>query len=229
MTTTNGIDKPTESSKPATTPYQYLDRPCPFLLRMIPKDGQVVGSIGCGWGATEAVLASQGREVHGVDISPVAIEVARTRLTSARVISPDDAEPFDAGSLDGLILGDVLEHMPLAWERLRTYTRSVTTGGWVVISVPNMLYATALYHFLLRGDWPEHQAGIFDRTHVQVMTRRRLVRWCQTSGLQVECWFDRYGKPGTLLGRLYQAADYTSLRLLHDVFMVQLQCRCRKL
>jgi 2-polyprenyl-3-methyl-5-hydroxy-6-metoxy-1,4-benzoquinol methylase len=229
MTRTTAIDKPNESSEPATPRYQYQDSPCPFLLRMIPEDGHVVGSIGCGWGATEAVLAKQGRQVHGVDTSAEAIEVARTRLTSARVVSPDDSRPFDPESLDGLILGDVLEHIPQAWERLRAYTECVRPNGWVVISVPNMHYATALYQFLLRGDWPEHAVGIFDRTHLQVMTRRRLVRWCKMSGLQVERWFDRYGKPGTLLGRIYQAGDYMSFRLFHNIFTVQLQCRCRKL
>jgi len=196
---------------------------------MIPEDGRVIGSIGCSWGATEAILVNQGRQVHGVDTSAEAIDVARNRLTSARVIGPDDPEPFEPDSLDGLILGDVLEHIPRAWERLRTYTKSVRPGGWVIISVPNMHYATALYHFLVRRDWPEHTGGIFDQTHVQVMTRRRLARWCQMSGLRIERWFDMYGRPGTLLGRLYQAADYMTIRLFHGILTVQLQCRCRKL
>jgi trans-aconitate methyltransferase len=62
-------------------------------------------------GATEAVLVQQGREVHGVDISTEAIERAKSRLSSARVVAPDDRSPFPAASLDGLILSDVLEHL----------------------------------------------------------------------------------------------------------------------
>jgi 2-polyprenyl-3-methyl-5-hydroxy-6-metoxy-1,4-benzoquinol methylase len=195
---------------------------------MIPTDGAVVGSIGCGWGATEAQLVRQGRQVHGVDISAEAVRVAATRLTSARVVDPANPEPFEPNSLDGLLLGDVLEHLPRAWERLETFARAVRPGGWLAISVPNMRYMTSLYHFLVRGDWPEHSAGIFDETHVQVMTRRRLARWCEASGLTIERWFDSYGRPGTPMHTVYRTVDAVSLRVLHDFLTVQLQCLCRR-
>jgi 2-polyprenyl-3-methyl-5-hydroxy-6-metoxy-1,4-benzoquinol methylase len=68
--------------------YVYLDEPRPDIRRMIPPDGKVIGTIGCGRAATEAELVRDGREVHGVDVSPEAIEAARERLTSARVVDP---------------------------------------------------------------------------------------------------------------------------------------------
>src|SRR5262245_56553273 len=118
--------------------YGYLDEVREDILRLIPPDGKVIGSIGCGWGTTEAVLVQQGRQVHGVDISAEAISRAASRLTSARRIEPNDFSPFDPASLDGLILADVLEHIPAAWEALTSYAKAVKPGGWVAISVPNM-------------------------------------------------------------------------------------------
>lgn len=53
---------------------------------MIPSDGLVIGVIGCGRANTEARLVNEGRQVHGVDVSQEAIEVAATRLTSARFL-----------------------------------------------------------------------------------------------------------------------------------------------
>src|SRR4051795_3572460 len=98
--------------------YVYANNIRPDIYRMIPDDGLVIGSIGCGPAATEALLVQQGREVHGIDLSEEAIELARPRLTSARVARVDEDSPFPDESLDGLILADVLEHLPMAWERL---------------------------------------------------------------------------------------------------------------
>jgi 2-polyprenyl-3-methyl-5-hydroxy-6-metoxy-1,4-benzoquinol methylase len=172
--------------------YVYSDVIRDDILSMIPSDGRVIGSVGCGYAKTEGILVSLGREVHGVDISPRAIEVARARLTSARVVSPDERVPFKPDSLDGLILADVIEHMPQAWDYLAYFARTVKPGGWVVISVPNMRYVSALATLVLGGEWPEDPIGIFDGTHLQVMTHRRLTRWARQAGLELQQWYDKY-------------------------------------
>lgn len=209
------------------TPYPYEDRPRPDILRMIPPDGHTIGSVGCGSAATEAILVQQGRIVHGVDVAPTAIEKAKTRITSARLIHPDDTKPFDDDSLDGLILADVIEHLPLAWHALANYAKAVRPGGWVVISTPNMRNLKVLHQFLIRGDWPEQPTGIFDATHLQVMTRRRLLRWCHAAQLRIEQWFDLY-----LSNRWKQTTlkilDLATLRLAHTWWLMELQLLARK-
>ena len=211
----------------ASNPYQYLDDVHDYILRMIPEDGKVIGAIGCGRASTEAVLVRQGREVHGVDISEEALEVARTRLTSVRLVGIDERHHFEDESLDGLILGDIIEHLPAGWEALKIFTRAVKPGGWVVISVPNMRSMNVLVQFGLLGDWPEKPMGIFDRTHLQVMSVRRLTRWCRDAGLTIERWFDRYEEPHWR-GRVGKIVDPLTFRLFHEFLTFQLQCRCRK-
>ena len=207
--------------------YSYGDVLRPDLLRLIPADGAVIGSIGCGTGISEYELVKAGRQVHGVDVVPAAIERAKGRLTSARVISPDERLPFAPDSLDGLILADVIEHIPSAWEYLRGVVPAVRPGGWVVISVPNMRYWGALWEFVVRGDWPEKSVGIFDQTHLQVMTKKRLRRWCEQAGLTIERWFDRY-HPDPKRHAVSLAADWLTLRLFHQLHMFQLQVVCRR-
>ncbi len=172
--------------------YEYIDDTRTDILKMIPSDGKVIGSVGCGRANTESILVNQGREVHGVDVSNEAISTAKTRLTSARVVSPEAHMPFTENSLDGLILADVIEHMPQAWERLLEFATMVKPGGWIVISVPNMRYLAVLWQLVVRGDWREAPQGIFDETHVQVMTHRRLRRWGDAAGLELVQWFNRY-------------------------------------
>jgi 2-polyprenyl-3-methyl-5-hydroxy-6-metoxy-1,4-benzoquinol methylase len=205
--------------------FHYGRLPREDLLQAVPADGSVIGSIGCSNGATEAVLVRAGREVHGVDLDPDAIEVAKERLTSARVVQPGDLTPFDENQLDGLILGDVIEHIPCAWSALASFTRMVRPGGWVLISVPNMRYYPALAHFLLRGEWAEAELGIFDKTHLQVVTKRRLIRWCRFAGLEIEKWHDKYH---FLRPRRDPLLDKWTFGLLHEFFMYQFVVVCRR-
>jgi len=202
--------------------YAYADEIREDLLRMIPADGRIIGSIGCGTGATEGELVKQGRQVHGVDIAPEAIAMARVRLSTARLIEPANHTPFDDASLDGLILADVIEHLPEAWMALKLYVKAVKPGGWVVISTPNMRSVKVITKFFVGGDWPEEKSGIFDSTHLQVMTRKRLIRWCDQAGLHIERWFDKYES------RRYPWADWATLKLFHAWFTYQLQVLCRR-
>ncbi len=207
--------------------YVYQDQCHQNILAMIPDDGKVIGSIGCGYATTEKVLIDRGREVHGVDVSARAIEVAKTRLTSARLVSPEDDQPFEPDSLDGLILADVIEHMPMAWERLKSFAQMVKPGGWVVISVPNMRYIEALGTFVVKGEWREDPLGIFDQTHLQVMTHRRLKRWGEAAGLKHERWFDTYHF-SFIKRNLCRAANLGSFRLLRSFTTFQVQGRFRR-
>ena len=209
------------------TDYVYLDEVRPDIYRMIPPDGKVIGTIGCGRAATEAQLVREGREVHGVDVSPEAIEAASARLTTARVIQPTEEAPFEDNSLDGLILADVLEHMPLAWLKLRSFVRAVKPGGWVVISVPNNRYVEALIPLLLKGDWPEYPMGIFDETHVQVLTHKRLDRWCREAGLRKEAEFDLYDF-SFLKRNVYRALNLATFRIFRSFLTFEVQARYRR-
>jgi 2-polyprenyl-3-methyl-5-hydroxy-6-metoxy-1,4-benzoquinol methylase len=195
---------------------------------MIPPDGRIIGSIGCWRGAVEAELVGQGRLVHGVDVNAEAIAIARSRLTSARVVEPDRLDHFELDSLDGLILADVIEHLPMAWNALRVFATFVKPGGWVVISVPNMRSLSVMYQWLARGDWPERRDGVFDSTHLQMMSRRRLTRWCQQAGLKLECWFDRYLYADSSRERWIGRLDRLSLRCLNGWLQHQLQGRWRR-
>jgi 2-polyprenyl-3-methyl-5-hydroxy-6-metoxy-1,4-benzoquinol methylase len=216
------------SGAPQSIDYPYSDVVRADVLAMIPTDGRIIGSIGCGAAATEAELVKSGRVVHGADVSAAALRVASSRLTSARLIDAGGSQPFASDSLDGLILADVLEHLPRAWDALRSFTESVRVGGWLVISVPNMLYFGSLYQLLWKRDWPEMETGIFDRTHIQFMTARRLARWCANAGLTIEKTYGRYDPNGPRRTRAGRLVDRLSFGLLHEFCIYQIQIQCRR-
>jgi 2-polyprenyl-3-methyl-5-hydroxy-6-metoxy-1,4-benzoquinol methylase len=208
--------------------YVYSDQVREDILRLVPEDGRIIGSVGCGYAATEGELVRQGRIVHGVDINARSIEVASTRLTTARVVEPTDLSPFEPDQLDGLILADVLEHMPEAWSMLARYAGFVRPGGWVIVSVPNMRSIKVLLEFALLGDWPEERTGVYDGTHVQVMSRKRLRRWCRAAGLEPEVESSNY----LLLGfrqSVLRGISALTFGCSRDWFALQILTRCRRL
>jgi hypothetical protein len=71
-------NSPILAGRPPTTEgdsYVYDDVIRDDILSMILSDGRAIGSVGCGYAKSEAMLVLQGRKVHGVDISPHAIDV----------------------------------------------------------------------------------------------------------------------------------------------------------
>ena len=117
--------------------------------------------------------------------------------------------------------------MPLAWEYLASFAQMVKPGGWVVISVPNMRHIEVLAKLVFLGDWPEHPMGIFDKTHLQFMTHRRLERWASQAGLKLECWFDRYDWR-FVRKNLYRTVNRLTFGFFKSFLMFEVQGRFRR-
>ena len=100
-------------------------------------------------------------------------------------------------------------------------------GGWVVISVPNNRYIEALVPLLVKGEWPEYRMGIFDETHLQVMTHKRLDRWCRAAGLRKEREFDCYDFR-FVRRNIYRVINLASFRLLRSFLTFEVQARFRR-
>ena len=89
--------------------------------------------------------------------------------------------PFEPGSFDVVLCGDVVEHLrdPIATlARLRPLLRP---GGRVVLSTPNIAN-WAIRLSLLGGRWRYTDRGILDRTHTHLFTRRTLAEALETAG-----------------------------------------------
>jgi hypothetical protein len=59
-----------------------------------------------------------------------------------------------------------------------------------VISVPNFRHYSVFSRLFLRGDIGYEDAGIFDRTHVRITTRKLVRKWVEAFGPeQTECHY----------------------------------------
>jgi 2-polyprenyl-3-methyl-5-hydroxy-6-metoxy-1,4-benzoquinol methylase len=165
----------------------YFEDPRPDIQALIRPQGARILDVGCGAGVLSATLKRDGAaHVAGVEVEPDAAAQARTRLDQVLEGGALDVDvPFAPGEFDYLIFADVLEHLPSPEATLERYLRYLAPDGRVVVSVPNMRFYTVLLR-LIFDQWSYTDAGIRDRTHLRIFTKRSLLRMLQNAGLEVE-------------------------------------------
>ena len=93
--------------------------------------------LGCGSGSLLEAYAA-GNRVTAMDIDTPALEACRQRLGVETVWGDFATElPFSDGSVDVVVAGETLEHMPYPPLFLGEVRRVLTAGGLFVGSVPN--------------------------------------------------------------------------------------------
>jgi len=156
------------------------------LFEHVPKTAKCVLSVGCANGITEAELVKQGMKVVGVEINPEAAEIARQR---GLIILEGDASEIDvsvAGELyDCIIYGDVLEHLPDPLSVLQRHVTSLKKNGTVIVFVPNFRHYSVFWQLFVRGHIKYVDAGILDRTHLRITTRKMVLEWLELAGVRL--------------------------------------------
>ena len=156
------------------------------LVAAVPPGARVL-DVGCSTGYLAELLASRGHQVVGIEVDPAAAGAALER-GGFEVVCGDVADPAALGGIPGsfgaIVCGDVLEHLADPAALLRVLRERLAPGGVLVASVPNAVHWTAR-RAVLRGEFPQEDHGIFDRTHLRFFTRASARRLLEGSGLQV--------------------------------------------
>ena len=165
------------------------------VLRHVPPDVRSALSIGCGAGLTEGELVKRGVAVTAIELDADAAAMARSR--GVRVLQGDlhtVGTRLEGSTFGCLIYADILEHVPNPEAVLKQHLRYLVPGGTVIISVPNFRQYMVIWHLLVRGEIVYTDAGVFDRTHLRMTTRKMVLRWFSELGIQPERW--KYGIRG---------------------------------
>lgn len=157
------------------------------VLAMVPDGARSFLSVGCGSGRTEAELVKRGCSVTGIELDPGAAQVAREN--GLQMLEGDvgqiNAQLADL-RFDCLLYADVLEHIADPVAVLREHVARLVPGGCAIVSVPNFRHYTVLAALFVRGHVEYVDAGIFDRTHLRLTTRKMIQEWFGEVGLQTD-------------------------------------------
>lgn len=161
------------------------------LLELIPGGNGAVLDVGCSNGALGKVLKQRNpnRIIYGIEKEPEFAGQAEKVLD--RIFVGDVESVEISGQYEGIIYGDVLEHLQNPQKILLKHIEHLDPGGWVVVSVPNVRHISVIWN-LLKGDWPLNSRGIFDRSHLRWFTRKSLYRMLRECGLEPQCLHRNY-------------------------------------
>ncbi|MFC0435173.1 class I SAM-dependent methyltransferase [Kutzneria buriramensis] len=91
-----------------------------------------IADLGCGTGSISALFAEAGHEVHGVDLSPQMLEIARAKATTADFRLGDAADPpLDAAAYDVVFARHVLWTLPP--NALSTWIKLLRPAGLLLL------------------------------------------------------------------------------------------------
>ncbi|MBB5016864.1 GT2 family glycosyltransferase/2-polyprenyl-3-methyl-5-hydroxy-6-metoxy-1,4-benzoquinol methylase [Chitinivorax tropicus] len=160
------------------------------LVAMFTNTPQFVLDIGCAAGGTGRVLKQMypQAKVWGIETNRAAAQVASTRLDKVLVGKFEEfdleAEGIPKGSLDGVIVADVLEHMYNPWQVMETLRPYLSPTAQVIASIPNVRNL-ALMDDLAKGHWKYEALGLLDITHIRFFTYKEVERFFRETGYRL--------------------------------------------
>jgi SAM-dependent methyltransferase len=132
-----------------------------LFRRYVGGPGRDVLDLGCRDGALTQAYAG-GNAIVGVDADRDALAEAQKLGIETRWADLDDALPFEAGTFDVVVAGELLEHLRDPRRVVSEVLRVLRSGGTFVGSVPNAYRLKNRLRFLT-GRKPEN-----DPTHLQM-------------------------------------------------------------
>lgn len=166
----------------------YTDSFNRHVLAAIPRETLCL-DVGCWTGNLGRMLMTEKAcVVEGVDAVPGVLEEALKAGYKKTYQINLNAEALELSSFDKqydiIIFADVLEHLIHPAMVLREFSRLLSPGGRVVISLPNVAFLLNRLRLLL-GKWDYTDFGTLDKTHLRFYTLRSAQQMVEEAGLKV--------------------------------------------
>lgn len=123
-----------------------------------------------------STLAASAREIVGLDISPEAVEAARSEGFEAYCVDctgPEEVAKLDLEPFDLVVAGEILEHLEAPGPFLHAMRQLSGPDGQLVLTTPNALRPQNVLLALGRREWvhPDHVLTFTPRTLTVLLER----------------------------------------------------------
>jgi len=198
---------------------EYYQQPRNELLDYINEDVKVVLDVGCAGGSFGKFLkAERNCVVWGIEPSEAMSKEAAKHLDVViNDIFSEDLAELDGQLFDVICFNDVLEHMVNPNAALKVAKRFLSKNGYILASIPNILYFPVVSDLVFKQDWKYAEYGVLDNTHLRFYTKKSMVRMFEECGFEVA----RIEGINPLVSRKYSLANLLSLNFLYDWRFVQ--------
>lgn len=193
------------------TSHRYL---VPSLLGIltslsVPSDRRRLFELGCGNGAVAEVLAREGYQVTGVDVSTQGLEQAQRRHShlSLRRGSAYDRLADIHGQFPIVVSLEVVEHLYAPRDFARTLYDLTEPSGTAIVSTPYHGYWKNLA-LALTGRLDAHFTALWDHGHIKFWSMKTLKTLLEEVGFR-DISFRRVGRAPALAKSLIAVAKKT--------------------
>lgn len=126
------------------------------LLQLFPSRGQLILDAGCGPGTYGIILAQEGNDVIGIEISTEATSIAKQRANQKKVnflplVGDLERLPFKDNSFDICFCGWVLHHFANMDTAVTELSRVLKPGGKLALAEPNESNAAMRFSRLIEN------------------------------------------------------------------------------
>lgn len=168
----------------------YGDIARPGVQHLFARPPRRLLDIGCASGAVAAGLkeADPALWAWGCELNAEAAAIAAGRLDHVTRVAREQWSAEDValvGTVDTVLLLDVLEHMYNPWAELEFLSRSLPSDAQVIVSLPNVGHFSVL-ESLAGGAFPYAAMGILDVTHVRFFTLVEMQAMFRHSGFAID-------------------------------------------
>jgi 2-polyprenyl-3-methyl-5-hydroxy-6-metoxy-1,4-benzoquinol methylase len=164
----------------------YYEKASDDVLSLVPESAKTILSVGCGWGATEAMLKHRGADVTALPLDSVIGEVASG--LGINVINGTMTEclaKLDGSRFDCVLISNLLHLQPDPGQLLEHCANFVAVGGAMIIVGPNFNRLPVLYKCALgRGDYRKLRS--FDQNGISPCGPGSLAKNIRHAGLELE-------------------------------------------